>query len=30
MKTEAWRSRVAEAIANAVDRHFAAGSGTQP
>jgi N-acetylmuramoyl-L-alanine amidase len=30
MKTETWRTRVAQAIANAVDRHFAAGPGTQP
>ncbi len=31
MDTEAWRGRVAQAIADAVDRHFAAGSaGTPP
>lgn len=30
MNTEAWRSKVARAIAGAVDRHFAAGPGTQP
>jgi N-acetylmuramoyl-L-alanine amidase len=30
MSTEAWRSRVAQAISSAVDRHFAAGPGTQP
>ena len=30
MNTENWRSKVAQAIANAVDRHFAAGPGTQP
>jgi N-acetylmuramoyl-L-alanine amidase len=31
MNTEAWRAKVAQAIGNAVDRHFAAGpAGTQP
>ena len=30
MNTDAWRSRVAQAVASAVDRHFAAGPGTQP
>jgi N-acetylmuramoyl-L-alanine amidase len=30
MNTDSWRSRVAQAISNAVDRHFAAGPGTQP
>ena len=30
MNTDAWRARVAQAIANAVDRHFAAGPGTRP
>jgi len=30
MNTDSWRSRVAEAISHAVDRHFAAGPGTQP
>jgi N-acetylmuramoyl-L-alanine amidase len=31
MNTEAWRSRVAQAIGNAVDRHFGAGpAGTPP
>jgi len=30
MNTEAWRAKVAQAIANAVDRHFAAGPGTPP
>lgn len=31
MNTEAWRAKVAQAIGNAVDRHFAAGPpGTQP
>ena len=30
MNTEAWRSNVAQAVAGAVDRHFAAGPGTPP
>jgi N-acetylmuramoyl-L-alanine amidase len=30
MNTEAWRAKVAQAIADAVDRHFAAGPGTPP